>query len=135
MSITQDSQQRQPLLNSERTYSAVSETGSATETFSPLPDNDGPESDEGGNEKPGRRLRKRPTFWTKEEQDKFLMGLEKFGNVHGVSLGAGVAELMSVFIGTRSVPQVRSHAQKFFLRMRKQRESCPAAECCETSRK
>ena len=34
-----------------------------------------------------------------------------------VGLGPGVAEQIAVFVGSRSVSQVRSHAQKYFLRL------------------
>jgi len=63
--------------------------------------------------------------WTDEEHNKFLVALEKFcpeacrarekGKVF-VGLGAGVAKKISQAVGTRSVLQVRSHAQKHFLR-------------------
>eukprot|EP00961_Rhodomonas_salina_P234494 3169234-Rhodomonas_salina.1 len=69
---------------------------------------------------------KKPSFWSKTEHEKFLEGLKKFGG-HGDSvvdppmgLGPGVAELISMLVGTRSVSQVRSHAQKYFIRLGKQ---------------
>ena len=57
----------------------------------------------------------------------FWAGLQKFANrpstTNGsesdmpmVGLGPGVAEMISDFIGTRNANQVRSHAQKHFIR-------------------
>ena len=67
--------------------------------------------------------------WTKEEHARFLQALEKYlpsgarkdpvtGKV-SVGLGAGVAKQVSAFVGTRTPLQVRSHAQKHFLRLNK----------------
>ncbi|EKX42934.1 hypothetical protein GUITHDRAFT_110980 [Guillardia theta CCMP2712] len=78
--------------------------------------------------------------WSKEEHRKFLEGLAKFcpeaereaekdGKI-SVGLGVGVAELISSHVQTRSPLQVRSHAQKHFLKkhrhaMKKQRKEEP----------
>eukprot|EP00961_Rhodomonas_salina_P122479 1649604-Rhodomonas_salina.4 len=116
--------QHQPAEHEDRTrssgsvhsvYSPLSDTGSGGAPDSPKGDVGDANSTDGGK----KRMRKRPTFWTKDEHDKFLAGLQRFGNINGSSLGAGVAELISIYIGTRSVPQVRSHAQKFFLRQKR----------------
>ena len=37
-----------------------------------------------------------------------------------VRLGPGVAEMISMVVGTRSVVQVRSHAQKHFIRLERE---------------
>eukprot|EP00960_Hanusia_phi_P053958 762510-Hanusia_phi.AAC.5 len=68
--------------------------------------------------------------WSKEEHKRFLEGLQKFcpevereaekdGKV-SVGLGVGVAELISSYVQTRSPLQVRSHAQKYFLKKHRQ---------------
>lgn len=46
--------------------------------------------------------------WTRTEHDRFIKALEKFGR-----------DWTSVqkFVKTRSLSQVRSHAQKFFMKM------------------
>eukprot|EP00960_Hanusia_phi_P010586 310402-Hanusia_phi.AAC.2 len=65
--------------------------------------------------------------WTAEEHERFLEALDKYGtqqvarqsNESGrvfVGLGNGVAKQIAAHVKTRSVLQVRSHAQKFFLK-------------------
>mmetsp|Transcript_12298 Transcript_12298/g.25297 ORF Transcript_12298/g.25297 Transcript_12298/m.25297 type:complete len:212 (+) Transcript_12298:53-688(+) len=76
--------------------------------------------------------------WTEEEHSKFLEGLEKFRTADtqavkengelSVGLGPGIAEVISVFIGTRSVTQVRSHAQKYFQRQRREQAKAASSE-------
>ncbi|EKX35122.1 hypothetical protein GUITHDRAFT_44946, partial [Guillardia theta CCMP2712] len=53
--------------------------------------------------------------WTKEEHDRFLQALKKY-----LPSGA-LAKKVSEFVGTRTPLQVRSHAQKYFLRLNKNR--------------
>ena len=48
--------------------------------------------------------------WNKEEHEKFLEGITKYGNDW---------KLVQNHIGTRSLTQARSHGQKFFQRMKK----------------
>mmetsp|Transcript_21023 Transcript_21023/g.66039 ORF Transcript_21023/g.66039 Transcript_21023/m.66039 type:complete len:363 (+) Transcript_21023:190-1278(+) len=69
------------------------------------------EDEEGGsnNEKTGR--------WTDEEHTRFLQGLELFGKKW-----TKVADI----VGTRTTVQVRSHAQKYFQKLEKDR-AAPAA--------
>mmetsp|Transcript_23257 Transcript_23257/g.46675 ORF Transcript_23257/g.46675 Transcript_23257/m.46675 type:complete len:259 (-) Transcript_23257:46-822(-) len=78
---------------------------------------------------PAKKSRRRCCPWTAEEHERFLTALEKFrtkdtqarqpnGKVSD-GLGPGIAEIIAVFIGTRNIAQVRSHAQKHFQRMRK----------------
>ncbi|EKX35125.1 hypothetical protein GUITHDRAFT_44056, partial [Guillardia theta CCMP2712] len=64
--------------------------------------------------------------WTAEEHERFLEALEKYGSQSTrqstdsgrvfVGLGNGVAKQIAAYVKTRSVLQVRSHAQKFFLK-------------------
>jgi len=48
--------------------------------------------------------------WNKTENDKFMKALEKYGKNWN---------LIHKFVGTRSMSQIRSHAQKLFLGMSK----------------
>mmetsp|Transcript_55451 Transcript_55451/g.129776 ORF Transcript_55451/g.129776 Transcript_55451/m.129776 type:complete len:221 (+) Transcript_55451:70-732(+) len=59
-----------------------------------------------------KRRNKKPGFWTREEHDRFLTGLKKFGMKE--YLGTGGAELLAIFLGSRTATQVKSHAQKHF---------------------
>lgn len=49
--------------------------------------------------------------WTKEEHQRFVEGLRKFGKNW---------KKIEEFVGTRSGPQIRSHAQKFFIRLERE---------------
>ncbi|EKX36545.1 hypothetical protein GUITHDRAFT_117326 [Guillardia theta CCMP2712] len=64
--------------------------------------------------------------WKEEEHETFLMALKKLSPETLASdsggLGPGIAELIAAVVKTRTVSQVRSHAQKFLIRWRKQRE-------------
>eukprot|EP00742_Colponemidia_sp_Colp-10_P004677 GILJ01004988.1.p1 GENE.GILJ01004988.1~~GILJ01004988.1.p1 ORF type:complete len:244 (-),score=24.69 GILJ01004988.1:139-768(-) len=50
-------------------------------------------------------------YWSPEEHQRFLEGLEKFG--------AKDVKAIANFVGSRSATQVRTHAQKYYLRMQK----------------
>ena len=67
-------------------------------------------------------------YWTEEEHERFLEGLEKFGQK-----GTLIPILIEInqstnldlkaiagWVGTRSVTQVRSHMQKYFEKQKKQ---------------
>lgn len=49
--------------------------------------------------------------WTREEHNKFVDGLRKYGKNW---------KLIEDYVNTRSGSQIRSHAQKFFSRLEKQ---------------
>jgi SHAQKYF class myb-like DNA-binding protein len=53
--------------------------------------------------------------WTEKEHTVFLEGLEKHGKQW---------RTLAAMIGTRSVVQVRTHAQKYFQKMEKKKNSC-----------
>jgi hypothetical protein len=90
-----------------------------------------PAPERGGRKPGGRRCQ-----WTADEHERFLSGLARFGPKDAgskepgartsVGLGPGVAEVIAVVVGTRTVSQVRSHAQKYFLR-KTRNNSAPAA--------
>eukprot|EP00961_Rhodomonas_salina_P227606 3076937-Rhodomonas_salina.1 len=76
-----------------------------------------------------KKSRRKCNPWTAEEHEKFLAALGKFrtkdtqaicpnGRISD-GLGPGIAEIIAVFIGSRSISQVRSHAQKHFQRQRR----------------
>jgi SHAQKYF class myb-like DNA-binding protein len=60
--------------------------------------------------------RPRPRAWTVEEHNLFLDGLKAFGPSHW-------KEISLYYVKTRTPTQVASHAQKYFLRINKKRES------------
>mmetsp|Transcript_52718 Transcript_52718/g.107543 ORF Transcript_52718/g.107543 Transcript_52718/m.107543 type:complete len:213 (-) Transcript_52718:42-680(-) len=78
----------------------------------------------------GRKQKKKLIAWTQEEHELFVKGLERFRTEETeaigpdgkktVGLGPGIAELLASMVGTRNPAQVRSHAQKYFLRVRKE---------------
>eukprot|EP00826_Nyctotherus_ovalis_P038558 TRINITY_DN361_c0_g1_i10.p1 TRINITY_DN361_c0_g1~~TRINITY_DN361_c0_g1_i10.p1 ORF type:complete len:205 (+),score=40.23 TRINITY_DN361_c0_g1_i10:78-692(+) len=57
--------------------------------------------------------------WTKDERARFVEGLKRYGKNW---------KKVEVFVGTRSATQVRSHAQKYFLRLRQQNKIAPTQE-------
>ncbi|EKX30891.1 hypothetical protein GUITHDRAFT_113584 [Guillardia theta CCMP2712] len=68
--------------------------------------------------------------WSREEHRRFVDALEKLSPLrqmlasHGrvtIGLGHGLAEMISKAVGTRSISQVRSHAQKYFQRINRER--------------
>lgn len=58
--------------------------------------------------------------WTKEEHQKFLLGNHIFNS--GLQLFGKNWKKIEGLIGTRSGSQIRSHAQKFFLKVEKEGE-------------
>merc|ERR1711998_76465 len=57
----------------------------------------------------GSKPKSQSRYWTAEEHQQFLAGLEKFGTRD--------VKAIAQFVGTRNATQVRTHAQKYFLRM------------------
>jgi len=50
-------------------------------------------------------------YWSEDEHRKFVEGVEKFG--------AKEAKKIAEYVGTRDITQVRSHAQKYFLKLKR----------------
>lgn len=65
------------------------------------------ENDKGAAQKSQPKVQSR--YWTAEEHHQFLVGLEKYGPRDVKSIAA--------LVGTRNATQVRTHAQKYFLRV------------------
>eukprot|EP00961_Rhodomonas_salina_P089596 1204965-Rhodomonas_salina.2 len=88
-----------------------------------------PHSENGSDGKGGKR-HVRP--WTKDEHAKFLVALEQFrtnktekvknNGKQSTGLGPGIADLIALIVKTRDAAQVRSHAQKHFQRLRRERK-------------
>jgi len=51
---------------------------------------------------------KQKRYWSEDEHGRFLLGLQRFGSDH---------KAISEVVGTRTIRQVRSHSQKFFLKI------------------
>lgn len=83
------------------------------------------ENDKGGGQKPQPKVQSR--YWTAEEHHQFLVGLEKYGPRDVKSIAALVA--------TRNATQVRTHAQKYFLRQARQTGDDEGDESKTNSRK
>ncbi|GAM17097.1 hypothetical protein SAMD00019534_002720 [Acytostelium subglobosum LB1] len=58
--------------------------------------------------------KKQSRYWTPEEHHRFLEALSKFGHRDVKSIAA--------FVGSRNSTQVRTHAQKYFLRIDRERQ-------------
>ncbi|GAM27557.1 hypothetical protein SAMD00019534_107330 [Acytostelium subglobosum LB1] len=58
--------------------------------------------------------KKQSRYWTPEEHHRFLEALSKFGHRDVKSIAN--------FVGTRNATQVRTHAQKYFLRIDRERQ-------------
>eukprot|EP00961_Rhodomonas_salina_P242167 3271621-Rhodomonas_salina.1 len=77
-----------------------------------------------------RKEKKKLRAWTPQEHERFVVALtmlrtEKTEAVRkdgerSVGLGPGIAETIASMVGSRNAAQVRSHAQKYFLRKRKE---------------
>ena len=63
------------------------------------------QKDNSGSKNPKSQSR----YWTTEEHKQFLIGLEKYG--------ARDVKAIASLVGTRNATQVRTHAQKYFLRL------------------
>mmetsp|Transcript_25072 Transcript_25072/g.50948 ORF Transcript_25072/g.50948 Transcript_25072/m.50948 type:complete len:173 (+) Transcript_25072:110-628(+) len=77
---------------------------------------------------------KKAVVWSKEEEAIFLCGISTHcpeeTRLRCIGLGPGVAQLISDMIVTRSAAQVRSHAQKYFQRLRRLQKADTATQSC-----
>ncbi|KAK8812231.1 hypothetical protein WA158_007465 [Blastocystis sp. Blastoise] len=56
-------------------------------------------------------------YWSTDEHERFMQAIERFGTRD--------IKTISIFVGTRTPTQVRTHLQKFLLRLKKQNTSNP----------
>eukprot|EP00287_Rhodomonas_sp_CCMP768_P028811 CAMPEP_0202840116 /NCGR_PEP_ID=MMETSP1389-20130828/54839_1 /ASSEMBLY_ACC=CAM_ASM_000865 /TAXON_ID=302021 /ORGANISM="Rhodomonas sp., Strain CCMP768" /LENGTH=151 /DNA_ID=CAMNT_0049516693 /DNA_START=15 /DNA_END=470 /DNA_ORIENTATION=- len=80
-----------------------------------------------------RTMKRRARAWTSEEHTRFLKALDKLrtDKTEGIGkngkqttgLGPGIADTIAAFVQTRNAAQVRSHAQKHFQRLRRERDT------------
>jgi SHAQKYF class myb-like DNA-binding protein len=68
---------------------------------------------------PVDKIKKKAVPWSEEEHECFLVALKRF-NGDDESLAPGVADMISMTLGTRSAALVRSHAQKYFEKRRRE---------------
>ena len=76
----------------------------------------------------GHRVTRKP--WATDEEERFRRALKHFGPQEiekhpvtgrlSVRLGPGVAEMISMVVRSRSVAQVRSHVQKYYIRLERE---------------
>ena len=67
----------------------------------------------------GAEKERRARFWSKAEHERFLEGLELYGSQDAHSI--------AYHVGTRTVTQVRTHAQKYFLKVGRDGAAAPPA--------
>lgn len=101
--------------------SEPSDASSASDSDSPASIPASPE--EGGK----RRTQYNQSQWTQEEHKRFVEALARYQQLGSrrdpvtgkvsVGLGAGVAKQVAAFVGTRTPLQVRTHAQKYFMKL------------------
>jgi hypothetical protein len=86
-----------------------------------------------------RRQHAKRKHWTPTEEAMFLKALDRFPKEIGtdpatgrlsVRLGPGVAEMISIVMGTRSCAQVRSHVQKHYIRQQREASRRGCSSCC-----
>mmetsp|Transcript_27972 Transcript_27972/g.70522 ORF Transcript_27972/g.70522 Transcript_27972/m.70522 type:complete len:277 (+) Transcript_27972:95-925(+) len=75
---------------------------------------------------PPAEEQKHTRYWSEEEHERFLVGLQRFGSDH---------KAISEVVGTRTVRQVRSHSQKFFLKVQERAVNGERGELPDMSRK
>lgn len=59
-------------------------------------------------------------YWTPEEHQRFLEAVKKFGLKD--------VKAVAAYVGTRNATQVRTHAQKYYLRLERERNKQPSGE-------
>jgi len=80
---------------------------------------------EKGNDSVSKKSQSR--YWTKEEHEKFLEALQLFGKKD--------VKNISIHVGSRNPTQVRTHAQKYFLKQKKRNREKISAQRKRTNAK
>jgi len=63
---------------------------------------------------PSKFLTTQNRYWSADEHQRFLDALEKYGQKN--------VKAISIYVGTRNATQVRTHSQKYFLKLEKKRQ-------------
>ncbi len=74
-----------------------------------------------GHQHPDEEPKSQRRYWTDQEHERFLDAIQNFGHKNVKAIAA--------YVGTRSATQVRTHAQKYFLKAARENKARENAKC------